>query len=310
MPAWEEDIKTHQTTNLKLPGIRKLHIFKWLLPHCKNWREYMKDHTFDVYFPKLEHLEEQNLKRQKIEPVVFKPTNVLLHSVLDVLCDVYRKVVYVTRVMPYMYTEECIEFWSDFVEHLLGIVRVVAQEEQMHQMKTSTCIEVDMFYLHLSLVLAPVAREQTFCVSEVDVKCDAMKTISGGRSLTLLNRMAHLTERWATNMGVVVSLMEATVALDACIPFVIAYDEAEEVITPREGFDEQLYEAVHKAVTDKPVLQHGMAALCREFCQTKCTFGKSVVSWVKRAVALKERKNTHLPGFVSWRKELQAMQVE
>lgn len=301
LPAWEADIKSHQTTNLKLLGVRKLHIFKWLLPHCKNWRAFMRDHNFDIYLPKLECLEERNLKRRKIKMVVFKPTNVLPNAVLDVLCEVYKKVVYVTRVMPYMYQEHCVEFRCDFVDHILGTVQVVAPQEKLLQATFSTCVEVDTFFLHLSSVLAPVAREQEFCVTEADVKCDTVKTTTGGRSLTLLNRMAHVMDRWATNMGTVLQLMQATVTFESACVFTQEYDVKHGVITPREGFDVELQEAVHKAVTDKPILQHSMALLRHEFCNTRCSFAPSVVTWFKHAVALKEHKYRHLPGFVSRR---------
>ncbi len=110
MPQWERDIKDNTSTQLKLLGVRKLHIFKWLLPHCKNWKPFMSDHNFDLYFPKLADLEERTLKRQKIEPQTFVPTNVLPDSVIEVLCDVYKRVLFVTRVMPYMYEIECIQF--------------------------------------------------------------------------------------------------------------------------------------------------------------------------------------------------------
>ena len=62
LPLWARDIKEHKTENLKLPSVRKLHIFKWLLPHCKNWLDHLKDYAFDIYFPKLEDLESRNLK--------------------------------------------------------------------------------------------------------------------------------------------------------------------------------------------------------------------------------------------------------
>ncbi len=306
LPGWETDIKSYTTTNLKQPGVRKLHIFKWMLPHCKNWHEFMKDHNFDIYFPKLESLEERNCKRRKIEVVVpvFKPTNVLPNNVLDVLCDVYRKVVYVTRVMPYMYQEQCVEFCSDFIDHIMGTVRIVPPDEKLFQIEASECIEVDTFYLHLSSVLAPIAHEQEFRVTEADVRCDSMKTTIGGKSLTLLSRMAHTTERWATNMGMVMLLLQATVAFEDACPFAEALDEEEGVVTPREGFYIELQEAVHKTRTDLLVLQHSMAALRRDFCVIKCSFAPSVVLWVKRAVRLKEHKYRHLPGFVSRRQAM------
>ncbi len=47
--SWERDIKENTACQLKLPGIRKLHIFKWLLPFCKNWKDFMADYTFDLY---------------------------------------------------------------------------------------------------------------------------------------------------------------------------------------------------------------------------------------------------------------------
>ncbi len=85
----------------------------------------MGDHTFDIYFPKLAELEERSLKRCKIEPQEFVPTTILPDKVVDVLCEVYKRVVFVTRVMPYMYDEQCVEFRSDAVSHMLGSVVVI-----------------------------------------------------------------------------------------------------------------------------------------------------------------------------------------
>ncbi len=87
----------------------------------------MKDHDLDIYFPKLSDLEEHNLKCRKIKPV--EPTfgtSTLPDKVLDVLCEVFQKVVFVTCVQPYMYAEESLEFVSDHVDTILGMVRVCA----------------------------------------------------------------------------------------------------------------------------------------------------------------------------------------
>ena len=169
--------------------------------------------------------------------------------------------------MPYMYTEECLEFRADFVHHIVGTVRVIAPEEEMLVLEPSVCIDVDMFYLHLSESLEPLAREQFFHQSECVMCDDAVKTTAGGKSYTLLSRMAHTTQRWAQNMQGVLSLMEAQVAYETACPFAVAYDEAKGVVTPRHGFENELAAAVHKAVTDKAVLQHSMAALRQEFCK-------------------------------------------
>ena len=298
MPQWERDIKDNTSTQLKLPGVRKLHIFKWLLPHCKNWKPFMSDHNFDLYFPKLADLEERTLKRQKIEPQTFVPTNVLPDSVIEVLCDVYKRVLFVMRVMPYMYEIECIQFRTDLVDHIMGTVRVVAPDEVLFLVKPAVVPDVDMFYLHLSDALQSLAVQQEFRVSEIEVRCDALKTTAGGKSLTLLSRMAHLSERWSTNMGAVMSLLQAQFAFECACPYAEAYDEKEGVITPREGFDDELGTAIHVAIMDKPVLQHSMKMLHNEFLAMKCTFAKPVVSWVKRAWKLKMHKYRDLPGWV------------
>ncbi len=253
LPLWEKDIKDCTTTNLKLPSVRKLHIFRWLLLHCKHWQTFMQDHNFDLYFPKLLSLEEQNLKRRKIEPQIFEPTNVLPSKVLDVLCKVHCKVVYVMRVMPYMYTEECLEFRCDFVDHILGFVRVVAPEEEICIVQPVVCMEVDTFYLHLSEALQVVAKEQLFHQSQCDIRHDAVKTTVGGKSLTLLSRMAYVTQHWAQNMHQVITLMQAEIAYENACVFAIEYDECEGVQTPHKGFGDELEAAVRKAVTDKPV---------------------------------------------------------
>ncbi len=299
LPLWEKDIKACMTTNLKLPSVRKLHIFCWLLPHCKHWQTFMQDHNFDLYFPKLSSLEERNLKRRKIEPQIFEPTNVLPSKVLHVLCDVYRKVMYVTRVMPYMYTEECLEFRCNFVDHIVGFVRVVTPEEELCVAQPVVCMEVDTFYLHLSEALQVVAREKSFHQSHCDIRNDAVKTTAGGKSLTLLSRMVYTMHRWVQNMHQVLTLMQAKVAYASACVFAIEYDESEGVQTPRKGFADELDAAVHKAVTDKQILQHSMASLRHEFRATRCTFAPSTVDWFKHAVALKRAKYACLPSFVS-----------
>ncbi len=189
-------------------------------------------------------------------------------------------------------------------------MRLVAPEEEIYQIKSTVCIDVDTFYLHLSSVLAHVAKEQTFFMSEVHVKYDAVKTMSGGRALALLNRMGVLTQRWASNMSVVLTLMQATVAYEAACPASILYDDVEGVVTPRKGFDDKLHAALQKAVTEKAVLQLGLTALHHEFCATKSSFAKSDVLWFHHAVTLKAKKYRHLPGFVSRRQVLQPMQVQ
>ncbi len=257
----------------------------------------MKDYDFDVYFPKLTSLEDCNLKQRKIEPQVFTPTNTLPDTVVEVLCDVYRKVVYVTRVLPYMYNEQCVEFKSDFIDDILGTVRVVAPEEKLVQACVTTCVEVDMFYLHLSSALEPVARHKSFSSVECEVHCDAIKTTSSGKTLTLLHKMSHLTEQWATNMREVVSLLEAETAFKRACVFAIEHDTTTGVVTPQEGLGEKLYEVTWKAVNEKPILQHSMAALHRDFCQTTCSFVKPSVSWISRVVALKQHKYRHLPSY-------------
>lgn len=254
----------------------------------------MADYTFDLYFLKLSELETRNLKCRKIEPQPFVCTTVLPDSVLDVLCDVYRKVVFVTRVMPYMYQQDCIEFRSDFVDHLLGSVRIVPPDELLVSVSPVVCMEVDLFYLHLSNALKPLAVQQDFRVTKVDM-FTCTKTTSGGKMLTLLNRMSYLTERWAQNMQAVLTLMQAQVAFDNVVPYSEAYDAAEGVVMPREGFEDELAAAVHVAVTDKPVLQHGMQMLRAEFLATKCSFAKPTVSWIKKAWKGKMNKYKDLP---------------
>ncbi len=104
LPLWIQDIREHKTEHLKLPSVRKLHIFRWLLPHCKNWSDHLNDHDFSLYMPKLKELEEWNLKRQKIQAVVPAFAKLTISDkVLEILCEVYQKVVYVTCVQPYMY---------------------------------------------------------------------------------------------------------------------------------------------------------------------------------------------------------------
>ncbi len=112
IPLRARDIRENKTQHLKLPSVRKLHIFKWLLPHCKNWVADLKEHDFSIYFPKLKELEDRNLKRLKIKPTkqTFANKTTLPDKVVEVLCEVYRKVVYVTCVQPYMYQEETVDF--------------------------------------------------------------------------------------------------------------------------------------------------------------------------------------------------------
>ena len=123
LPLWAQDIKEHTTTQLKLPSMRKCHIFKWLLPHCKNWLDHLKDYDFYVYFPKLADLETHNVKCKKIkavEPTFVKTT--LPDKVVDILCEVYCKVVFVTCVQLYMYEAHTLEFQSDYFDTILGFV--------------------------------------------------------------------------------------------------------------------------------------------------------------------------------------------
>ena len=106
----------------------------------------MADHTLDVYFPKLAELEERSLKRRKIEPQTFMPTTVLPDKVVKVLCDVYKHVLYVTRVMPYMYEEQCIAFRAEAVAHILGSVRVVPAPDEVCTVEPIVCMETDTFF--------------------------------------------------------------------------------------------------------------------------------------------------------------------
>ena len=257
----------------------------------------MSDHTFDMYFLKLAQLEEQSLKRRKIEPQEFMPTTVLPAKVVDVLCDVYKRVVYVTRVMLYMYQEQCIEFRSEAVDHILGTVRVVPPQEALCTVQPVVCMETDTFFLHLSSALQPLAVQNDFFATEIEVCCSAIKTTSGGKSLLLLTKMSHLTEKWARNMQAVLTLMQADVAYSCATVYADEYDEKEGVVMPRKGFRDDLQVAVQRVLHDKPLLQREMHNLRQEFKATKCTFAKPAVAWISEVWRLKMYKYRHLPNW-------------
>ncbi len=218
LPQWTNNIAEHKMQYLKLPSIRKLHIFEWVLPHCKNWLPHLKDHDLDIYFPKLSDLEERNLKRRKIEPV--EPTFVkstLLDKVLDVLCEVFQKVVFVTCVQPYMYAEKSLEFVSDHVDTILGMVRVCAAPEELCSATVSVSVMVDRYFWHLHSSLASLAKSSSFSVDECDVRQDVHKTTTGAKTLQLFGKMGQLTHQWTNNVHAVMSVLEAQVGYERAL---------------------------------------------------------------------------------------------
>ncbi len=240
--------------------------------------------------PKLKELEEQNLKRMKVEPVEPQfATNVLPDKVLDILCEVYAKVVFVTRVQPHMYDEHEAVFPSDFVNTIIGSVRVVAPSEELCDAKVSVCMQINHFFWHLSDCLSPLARDGSFFAEKCDVHVDAHKTTAGSKTLHLFGKMSLLTQQWRNNMRNVLSVIEAQVAFEGAAVF------AAEEGTPVEGLDTDLEMAMQKACADKPILQEAMKDLHVEFYAAKVSFAKSNVSWVKIAVGLPNRGKNRKP---------------
>ncbi len=276
-------------THLKLPSVRKLHIFRWLLLHCKNWLEHLKDHDLQLYFPKLGELEERNLKRHKIEPVQPRfVTNSLPDKVVDVLCEVFQKVVFVTCAQPYMCEEREIAFQSDFVDTIIGMVRVCAPTEEQCEASVSVSMSVDRFFWHLHECLTPLAKDSSFFVHECQVREDVHKTTSGSKSLQLFGKMSQLTTQWNNNILHMMSVVEAQVGYEGALLFA-------EADTPKQGFETELLDAVTNAVDDKLVLQARMKELHAEMLQTKVSFAKSNVAWVKKAAALPNRGKNRKP---------------
>ncbi len=290
IPLWVQDIKEHKTEHLKLPSVCKLHIFRWLLPYCKNWSEHLKDHDFTLYLPKLKELEDRNLKCMKIEPVVpnFR-ISVLPDKVIDVLCDVYKKVVFVTCVQPYIYEEKLAEFPTDFVHQIVGSIRVVTPEEELCEASVSVCMQIDRFFWHLHACLTPLAWDSSFFTDQCTMHDDAHKTTVGGKTLQLFGKMSQLSQQWNNNMRSVLSVLKAQIAIKGVSVF------AEEEGTPVQGLDNELETAMQKACDDKPVLQEAMKGLHMECCAARVSFAKSNVAWVKIAVNLPNRGKNRRP---------------
>ncbi len=132
-------------------------------------------------------------------------------------------------------------------------------------------------------------------MTEFDVCSPAVKTTSGGKTLSLLIKMSHLTDKWAQNMYAVMSLLQADVAYRYATVYADEHDDREGVITPRKGIEDDLQVAVQRSLSDKPVLQKAMHKLRQEFRTTKCTFAKPAVDWISEAWRLKMHKYHHLP---------------
>ena len=230
-------------------------------------------------------------------------TGTLPDKVVNILCDVYQKVVFVTCVQPYMYHEHETEFKSDFVDVLLGFVRLCTPEEEICEATVSVSMQIDRFFWHLHSALTPLARDSSFFVETCDVRDDAHKTTAGSKTLQLFNKMGQLTEQWNNNMKSVMSVCEAQVGFEGALLF------AEEDM-PIKDLEIEMESAMSKAVEDKPVLQEAMQDLHREVCRSKVTFAKSNVSWVKIAVALPNRGKNRKPPVRKQRRPYPCMYVQ
>ncbi len=278
------------TTNLKLPSVRKLHIFRWLLPFCKNWEASLEYENFDEYMPKLESLEMRNLKRLKIEPVsnamvckVHEEESGMSDKLQEVLCDVFKKVLYVMRVRPQMYDILETVFVEESYNEILGVVRVCAPDEDMFQAQVSVVFKTQLFMWHLHTSLEPLARDHAFRKVTFDVKSDAMKTTAGLKTLTNLFKIVHardLLRKYVTN---VIDLLAAD----------CAYHFAYRVGFMQEGVDSsgvnicdftgEVEAAVQTARTEKELILAKVQDVKATVVSAKINVSASRILWIKKA---------------------------